>query len=74
MEIQRRRPLSDRMIGAAPLRTDVDEAVEADRAATEPAALVAVASAAGRALLTAVFGFIPYGIPSGIVRWLLPPV
>lgn len=73
MEIPRRRSLSDRMLGAALLRIDVYEEVEADTDATKQAALVvglvALAAAAGGARAGA--GSAVAGILAAYVGWLL---
>ncbi len=73
MEQLRRRPLSDRMIGAALLRIDVYEEVEADPDATKQAALVVglVALAAAAGGIRAGAGAAIVGILSAYVGWLL---
>lgn len=77
MEMPRSRAMPDRMIGAALLRTDVYEEVEADRDATKQAALVvglvAFASAAisvrggaGAAFVAVIAAYISWLLWSGI--------
>jgi hypothetical protein len=65
------RSFTERMIGAAMLNVDVYEEVEADTTATQSAALVvvivAIASATGQAVLTAVLGFVAWVILGGLL-------
>ncbi|HEX6940836.1 MAG TPA: YIP1 family protein [Longimicrobiales bacterium] len=73
MEIQRHRSFSDRMIGAALLRTAVYEEVEADPEATKQAALVVglVALAAAVGGVQAGTGTALLAILSAYIGWLL---
>src|SRR5690606_26881118 len=73
MEIPRRRSMADRMIGAALLRSDVYEEVEADRDATKQAALVVglVAFASAASGVRGGAGAAVVAILSAYVGWLL---
>lgn len=73
MEIPRRRSMADRMIGAALLRSDVYEEVEADRDATKEAALVVglVAFASAASGVRGGAGAAVVAILSAYVGWLL---
>lgn len=73
MEIPRRRSMADRMIGAALLRSDVYEEVEADRNATKQAALVVglVAFASAAIGVRGGAGAAVVAILSAYIGWLL---
>lgn len=73
MEMPRRRSMPDRMIGAAVLRTDVYEEVEADRDATKQAALVVglVAFASAAITVRGGVGAAFVAVISAYIGWLL---
>jgi hypothetical protein len=67
------RPFGDRLIGAARLRSDVYEDVEADTSATPQAAIVVCLSAVSLAIgeSRAGLAFVAYAIFRELVAWLL---